>query len=1286
MAPSFAEAPERFRFEWLFAEHALFGGRDEELGQLDRFAEKGGGYLFVSAPSGFGKTALLVNWVRELDVKGYGLAYAFVNRLAGHAGEDVILRALCQQLATIHGETDPLPTSTSPLRALYLRLLTTAPAAGKRVVVVLDGLDEADGWEPKPDLFPPRLPEGVAVVFSAREIAERDWLGMLGFRSWHATIGLDRREVKGLRLTTLGEAEIDRLLLAAGEQIPVWARAPKALATMHAISAGDPFYVRGLVDDLLPDEQGRARIESFDELGRQPSGLEDYLDRWWEEVRHARKGAGELGQAVRDLFGYLLVAKGPLTRDDLVTASDEDSIDEWTLDDLVALVRRHVAGSGDGLTLSHPRFQAYLVERRFTDLTQRPYRARLLAYCSRWAEHGSLYALNHYADHLAEAGRWEELLAAARDPALETAQRERLQEEPGAPIKTAEYALSAAMDSDDPPAMAEFALLKARRIAKARADTSPLEILRSAGLQAAWKSADLYDLDRLTLWHLLLAWEAQVLGRDEDARSTLARLGQKSLTRVGDYTFRPLFLHALDIDRTAFLDLQQRLLNDDDRASLVEELASQADVEGAITILAKVRDARARATALSAVALCQADAGDFDTALTTAEEINDETKRASALASIASKQIGVLLSAGDLAGAARAADAIEASRERSLAYAYVAATEAETGDADAARQRLGVALVTAADISDEIERANAYATIAFVYSMLGEPEPAREGFAAALRSAWEIEYEYQRGQALAAVARWQAAAHDFVAALETSRSIAHEERWAALADVAVEQAESGEREAARETFAEALRTTFATDSESSRHMAAVARRQAGLGEMEWARVTFARTFETASAITDESERAGTFAAIAMEQAGAGDEQGARESYAAALRSAHRSRIESAGARISQSLDRIKERLDRDDLLAEVAQRQLGAGDDAAALATAKRIGFENKRAEVLATIAIEQARSGKTALAEASFSAAVNTAREVEGDEARARVFARIAARQASVGEGAGARTGFAEALTIAQGIAEEWERARALAAIAAAYAVVGDTSAAERILQQIVGAENRANALVEVAEAHAEVGAHEAARAAFAAALGTARDLPNEAARARTLLTVASAQARVGDTEGSCLNATVAQATAERIEDEQERANLLAGIAKTYAEAGEVTSAQEAAGKIRDEEARARGLGEVAAVLAASGQGDLAVQIVESLSTNGGDGRRSVAEALAKAGDTEHFKSVLSSCADDPDNMPRIPGWLGRLYPDDEDAIAAVAHAFGINFVPATSDTKPHARRLYGCRRVTSI
>jgi hypothetical protein len=390
------EAVEDITTDWLktrlwrlLSRHAPFGGRDEEVARLNAFlAGQPGGYAFVTAPSGYGKTALLAHWLSLLEKQTEDhsfTAYTFMSRLDGLADEDFTLRNLCQQLAFFQDEHGPLPTTTSELHSRYIRLLNTS-TAGRRLTIILDGLDEASGWTPGPDLFPHDLPGGVAVVFSARQIADHDWL---------VALELPAGQVTTLPLTTLGLNEVKDLLAAVGDALPDWARQEAAVDAMHRVSQGDPFYLRCLVEDLCG-----GRIASADELRTQPTGLTAYFDKWWDQFSGSVKE-----EPVRDLLGYLLVSRGRLTRDELTGISAEDKLDGFTFDSaLEAPIQRFVVGDAEyGYALSHPRFQAYLGERRIKEPDQKPYRDRLLAWCAQWKTNRSRYALTHYIQHLAEA-------------------------------------------------------------------------------------------------------------------------------------------------------------------------------------------------------------------------------------------------------------------------------------------------------------------------------------------------------------------------------------------------------------------------------------------------------------------------------------------------------------------------------------------------------------------------------------------------------------------------------------------------------------------------------------------------------------------------------------------------------------------------------------------------------------------------------------------------------------------------------------------------------------------
>ena len=370
----------RTRLRGVLDAHDVFGGRDAELARLDRAVLDHPGYVFVTGPSGSGKTALLANWVRWLEARGEAVAYHFISEYHATAGHDDTFRTLGEQLAYWHQSGEAVPANAGELEGLFYRLITVSSSLD-RLVVVIDGLDEAAGWTPVARLFPKTLAPGVSVVLSARETGV----------DWVRTLGLSVREL--ITLDPLDEARIADLLRAAGGTAAAHASDAAFIRALHERSKGDAFYVRFLVHDLLD-----GLITSVADLKRQPERVDDYLQQWWDELSQRLDG-----EAVRDFLGYLVVSRGALTRSELAAVSPEDKLDSYSIDGVVKTVRRFVVGSADGgFALCHPRLHEYIATKKIVPDDQRKYRDRLVAWCANWAVNKSRYAVSYYVGHLSE--------------------------------------------------------------------------------------------------------------------------------------------------------------------------------------------------------------------------------------------------------------------------------------------------------------------------------------------------------------------------------------------------------------------------------------------------------------------------------------------------------------------------------------------------------------------------------------------------------------------------------------------------------------------------------------------------------------------------------------------------------------------------------------------------------------------------------------------------------------------------------------------------------------------
>jgi hypothetical protein len=410
-------SPFHLRLERLFDDERLFGGRDDELGWLDQaIGTEAGGYAFVTGLSGSGKTALLVSWVRALlrrpPVPGRALriVYTFISQKHELADEQPTLELLCEQLLRARHRSEPLPTTVPTLQATYVELLTKSVAAGEEIVVVIDGLDEAKGWTPTRLMFPRVLPERVHVIFSARDIAHHDWVSALD---------IGPEPTPTLSLVPLAPSAVAALL--RNVPMPLAGKADDDLFVreLHRVSAGDPFYLKFLIEDLL-----KLAAPAVSDVRAKPSKIADYLDAWWEDAT----AQGEAKESVGDLLGYLVVALGALRRDELIDIAEGDALRSTTIGGAIAAVKRYVIGNDEaGYTLCHPRFHEYLVSGHMRPNEQRPYRAALIKWCeSAWSDDESRYPAAHVIAHLAgqrklarlpeRAGFTAKMLAIVMDP------------------------------------------------------------------------------------------------------------------------------------------------------------------------------------------------------------------------------------------------------------------------------------------------------------------------------------------------------------------------------------------------------------------------------------------------------------------------------------------------------------------------------------------------------------------------------------------------------------------------------------------------------------------------------------------------------------------------------------------------------------------------------------------------------------------------------------------------------------------------------------------------------
>ena len=335
-----------------------FTGRAWLAGEVDRFmASNRCGYVFITAEAGLGKTAFAA-WL----VKTRGWLSHFPRY--GGRSTAAALQNLSAQLVRVFGLDDQAPGRMLPewaqtpagFESLLGMAAIRAREEGRRLVVVVDGLDEAESSEDGLSFgLPLLLPDGVYVVGTYRtghaprqpdtpvttlRIARHDEQNRRDIREF-----LDVAAREGVLAARLAEASVDPGLFGA---------------QLAERCDGVWVYLRYVLQEL---RIGLRRLDAIDDL---PSGLRNYyadqIRRWqlnpaWEDV-------------LLPLLATLGVAGEPLPAHTLARfAGSLDPVTvrrlcEFTFRPLLTITRTAASSTVLRYEIYHASFRDVLINRR----------------------------------------------------------------------------------------------------------------------------------------------------------------------------------------------------------------------------------------------------------------------------------------------------------------------------------------------------------------------------------------------------------------------------------------------------------------------------------------------------------------------------------------------------------------------------------------------------------------------------------------------------------------------------------------------------------------------------------------------------------------------------------------------------------------------------------------------------------------------------------------------------------------------------------------------------------
>lgn len=401
-----------------FQEHVeeltdAFKGRHEELDRLRAFLAKPRGILTVWGGPGVGKSALLAAAVR-----GYGrqegdgpaggpiVIEYFIRRGQRTDGADYFLANLNRRLEDAVPTGVPQGQNTAERWECFARRLNEASGrlAGRKLLLVIDGLDEADGAGDLLRYVPRSVPPGVLVIYSSRPLPDVRRMAD----------ECDREHREEMTLAGLSAADTRALLYDHVSKYEIEDRYVEAVARR---SGGNPLFVKMLCEAIAV---GDVPLNDADRL---PNGMQGLY-------------AGLLRRLGRDDRAFDLLMLLAVTMD-FLSVETIAAITGWSVPAAAAavdgvmevLVENPQTSAVIDHQLFHESLREYLVA-TYPD-TARDWHGRLAAWSGGWSAlrgDAQAYALRFGIRHLeqvadgGDADALERMLERVGDPSFRSAE------------------------------------------------------------------------------------------------------------------------------------------------------------------------------------------------------------------------------------------------------------------------------------------------------------------------------------------------------------------------------------------------------------------------------------------------------------------------------------------------------------------------------------------------------------------------------------------------------------------------------------------------------------------------------------------------------------------------------------------------------------------------------------------------------------------------------------------------------------------------------------------------
>lgn len=264
-----AADPAYIDFSGYIATFTDFAGRDDVLAEIDRLVAGDGWTILVGGP-GTGKSAIIAEWLRRASAGGRMPPHHFIRRQQADWDQPASIVASLSAHLEAHFP-DCVDEDAKPERRL-IELIGRVAKAGRRTVLVIDGLDEVDesgGESPLPRFLPHALPPGIRVLCATRP--RKPYLDWLRARGRVRVTDLDDR-----RWMDSNKGAVRAFWTRAAATMP---GVPTTVVERAiALADGNLLHARLLRDAIDDDADLLARVDDL------PPGLRALLDLLWERI------------------------------------------------------------------------------------------------------------------------------------------------------------------------------------------------------------------------------------------------------------------------------------------------------------------------------------------------------------------------------------------------------------------------------------------------------------------------------------------------------------------------------------------------------------------------------------------------------------------------------------------------------------------------------------------------------------------------------------------------------------------------------------------------------------------------------------------------------------------------------------------------------------------------------------------------------------------------------------------------------------------------------------------